>query len=67
METSLVVFGELIFVGVVYYFAYKNGYKTGQAKVASTVQQFSGSVNDLLDRLTQAVDQSLGKGRKGGS
>lgn len=59
MATLLLALAQLILVAAVYFFAYKNGYKTAQAKAALIVQEVSGPVNDLLDTLNQTVDESI--------
>lgn len=59
MVTVLLALAQLILVAAVYFFAYKNGYKTAQAKAALIVQEVSGPVNDLLDKLNQTVDESI--------
>lgn len=59
MGTLLWTVGQLVLVAVVYIFAYKNGYKAAYARAASTVQEFSEPVNELLYKLRQTVDQSL--------
>lgn len=59
MAKLLLVLAQLVLVVAVYFFAYRNGYKTAQAEAASIVQEVSGPVNDLLDRLHQTVDESI--------
>lgn len=59
MGTLLLALAQLVLVAVVYIVAYKNGYKEAHTRAASTVQEFSKPVNELLDRLTLTVDQSL--------
>ncbi|UCD87381.1 MAG: hypothetical protein JSV01_06395 [Desulfobacterales bacterium] len=59
MDRLLLVLAQLVLVGVVYVVAYKNGYKAAQNWAASTVQEFSEPVNELLDALRRTVDESL--------
>jgi hypothetical protein len=59
METVLLSIAQLVLVAAVYFFAYKNGYKTAQAKAASIVQEVSDPVNNLLDRLNKTVAELI--------
>jgi hypothetical protein len=57
--TLLFVLAQSALVVAVYYVAYKNGYKAGQIRAATTVQEFSEPVNELLDALRRTLDESL--------
>jgi archaellum component FlaF (FlaF/FlaG flagellin family) len=59
MDTLIWVIAQLVLVAIVYVVAYKNGYKAAQIWAASTVQEFSEPVNELLDALSRTVDESL--------
>jgi hypothetical protein len=57
--TLLLVLAQSVLVVAVYFVAYKNGYKAAQNRAASTVQEFSEPVNELLDTLRRTLDESL--------
>jgi hypothetical protein len=61
METTWTALFQLIFVGIVYYAAYRHGFKASQAKAAAIVQQFSRPVDDMLTRLDHEIDKALEK------
>jgi hypothetical protein len=57
VEAFVIVGGQLIFVTVVYCVAYRIGYKSAHDKAINIVQQCSGPVNELLDRLHATEDE----------
>jgi len=57
VEAFVIVVGQLIFVTLVYCVAYRIGYKSAHDKAITIVQQCSGPVNELLDRLHATEDE----------
>ena len=57
MEALVVVIGQLIFITIVYCVAYRTGYKSAHDKAVTIVQECSGPVNELLDRLHSTEDE----------
>jgi hypothetical protein len=55
VETFLIALGQLMFVALVYAMAYKSGYNAAHDKAVSTIREFSGPVNDLLDKLNETL------------
>ena len=50
---------QLLFVTVVYCFAYRTGYKAAKSHAASTVKAVTGGVSELLDSLNETLDQAI--------
>lgn len=59
MEKLFLILAQLTLVTIVYYFAYKSGYKASQAKAEAVVKEFTGPVNSLFDKLNQEVNQAI--------
>lgn len=59
MSVLMLTIGLLTLITVVYFTAYKSGYKAAQAKAASAVQELSVPVGELIDKLNQSVDQAI--------
>lgn len=57
MDTVWVAFVQLVFVTIVYCVAYRTGYKTAHDKAVTIVQECSGPMHELLDRLSCAGEQ----------
>ena len=55
---------QLIFVGIVYYAAYRHGFRASQAKNAAIVHEFSRPVNQLMEQLDRDIDTALEKQKK---
>jgi hypothetical protein len=55
VETFVIALAQLMFVALVYVMAYKSGYNAAHDKAVSTIREFSGPVNELLDRLNETL------------
>ncbi len=58
MKSLLLVLAQLTLVTLVYFFAYRAGYRSAQEKAVSVVKRFADPVNCLLDSLCEAVDEA---------
>ena len=58
MKSFLLVLGQLSLVTLVYFFAYRAGYRSAQQKAVSVVRRFADPVNCLLDSLCEGVDEA---------
>ena len=58
MKSFLLVLGQLGLVTLVYFFAYRAGYRSAQQKAVSVVRKFADPVNCLLDSLCETVDEA---------
>jgi hypothetical protein len=58
LEKILLILAQLTLVTLVYYFAYKSGYKASQAKAEAVVKEFTDPVNNLFDKLNQEVNRA---------
>jgi hypothetical protein len=58
MKSVLLVLAQLTLVTLVYFFAYRAGYRSAQEKAVSAVKRFAEPVNCLLDSLREAVDEA---------
>ena len=58
METFFVAGAQLIFITIVYCVAYRTGYKAAHDKAVTIVQECSGPMHELLDKLTCSADQT---------
>jgi hypothetical protein len=58
MKSFLLVIGQLTLVTVVYFFAYRAGYRSAQEKAVSVVKRFADPVNCLLDSLCEGIDEA---------
>ena len=59
METFFVAGAQLIFITIVYCVAYRTGYKAAHDKAVTIVQECSGPMHELLDRLTYSAEQAI--------
>lgn len=50
---------QLAFVGIVYYAAYRHGFRASQEKAAAIVNQFSRPVDDMIRQLDQEIDRVI--------
>ncbi len=57
MKSFLLILAQLTLVTLVYFFAYRAGYRSAQEKAVSAVKRFAEPVNCLLDSLNEAVDE----------
>ena len=64
MKSFLLVLGQLSLVTLVYFFAYRAGYRSAQQKAVSVVKKFADPVNCLLDSLCETVDEAVEDDRK---
>ena len=64
MKSFLLVLGQLSLVTLVYFFAYRAGYRSAQQKAVSVVRKFADPVNCLLDSLCETVDKAQEDDRK---
>lgn len=64
MKSFLLGLGQLSLVTLVYFFAYRAGYRSAQQKAVSVVKKFADPVNCLLDSLCETVDEAVEDDRK---
>lgn len=50
---------QLAFVSLVYYAAYRCGYKAAQVKAADILRNCRTPINTMLDQLDRAVDEAV--------
>lgn len=58
MKSFFFVLAQLSLVTVVYFFAYRAGYRSAQSKAISVVKKFADPVTCLLDCLKESIDES---------
>ena len=58
MKSFLFVFAQLSLVTIVYFFAYRAGYRAAQSKAMSVVREFTNPVTSLLDQLNESMDKA---------
>ena len=58
MKSFLFVFAQLTLVTIVYFFAYRAGYRAAQSKAMSVVKEFASPVTSLLDQLNESMDKA---------
>ena len=58
MKSFLLVLAQLGLVTLVYFFAYRAGYRNAQSKAISIVKEFADPVTCLLDSLGENMDAS---------
>ena len=59
--TALIPLG---FVAIVYFTAYRHGFKASQSKSAAIARQFTGPVDEMLNGLDREIDKALERQRK---
>jgi hypothetical protein len=59
MKLYLLALAQLSLVSLVYFFAYRAGYRSAQEKAHSVVKKFAEPVNCLLDSLSETVDEAV--------
>ncbi len=59
MEQFFTILLQLSFVALVYYAAYRHGFKVSQKKIAAVVHEFSEPVTELIDQINKEIDQSV--------
>ena len=59
MKSFLFVLAQLSLVTMVYFFAYRAGYRSAQSKAISVVKEFADPATCLLDSLSENVDESV--------
>jgi hypothetical protein len=59
MKSFLLVLAQLSLVTLVYFFAYRAGYRSAQSKAISVVKEFADPVRCLLDNLGENMDESV--------
>ena len=64
MKSFLLILGQLSLVSLVYFFAYRAGYRSAQEKAVSVVKKYADPVNCLLDSLRDTVDKAVADDRK---
>ena len=58
MKSCLLVLAQLTLVTLVYFFAYRAGYRSAQEKAGAVIKRFADPVNCLLDSLCETVDEA---------
>jgi hypothetical protein len=58
MKSFFFVFAQLTLVTIVYFFAYRAGYRAAQSKAMSVVREFANPVTSLLDQLNESIDRA---------
>ena len=58
MKPFLFILAQLTLVTVVYFFAYRAGYRSAQSKAISVVKKFADPVTCLLDSLNASIDEA---------
>jgi hypothetical protein len=58
MKSFFFVFAQLALVTIVYFFAYRAGYRAAQSKAMSVVREFANPVTSLLDQLNESIDRA---------
>ena len=58
MKSFLLVLAQLSLVTLVYFFAYRAGYRNAQTKAISIVKEFADPVTGLLDSLSGNTEAS---------
>jgi hypothetical protein len=58
MKSFFFMLAQLSLVTVVYFFAYRAGYRSAQSKAISVVKKFADPVTCLLDSLNESIDES---------
>ena len=59
MKSFLLVLGQLSLVTLVYFFAYRAGYRNAQSKAISIVKEFADPVTCLVDSLDENIDDPI--------
>ena len=59
MEQLFIIGLQLSFVALVYYTAYRHGFKVSQKKIAAVVQEFSEPVTEMIDKINKEIDQAV--------
>ena len=59
MKSFFFVISQLALVTIVYFFAYRAGYRAAQSKAMSVVREFTNPVTCLLDQLKDSIDEAV--------
>ena len=59
MKSFFFVIAQLALVTIVYYFAYRAGYRAANSKAMSVVRDFANPVTCLLDQLKDSIDEAV--------
>lgn len=58
MKSFFFVISQLALVTIVYFFAYRAGYRAANSKAMSVVREFANPVTCLLDQLKDSIDEA---------
>ena len=59
MKSFFFVISQLALVTIVYFFAYRAGYRAANSKAMSVVREFTSPVTCLLDELKDSIDEAV--------
>ena len=58
MKPFLFMLSQLSLVTIVFFFAYRAGYRAARSKAVSVVKKFADPVTSLLDELNESIEQA---------